>query len=233
MNIGRNAEIHGQETDVYICDAQMDNVGIFTTAFTPDQSCSSEQAALWLDFETETTLGSFFSYGIGARTYGSIWPDRTVQPEMWQMKKSVQPISISWLDAGNGWIEVWNRSHFLNSSYYRTKWFLEADGTVLDEGELDLRVAPLSKAKVQIPFKKPVIQAGAEYRITFSSTLRNKECWAPAGFEVAWDQLELPWHREKEVETVSISPVSLEQEKGQILISGTDFKYVLIKSKGH
>lgn len=131
MNIGRNAEIHGQETDVYICDAQMDNVGIFTTAFTPDQSCSSEQAALWLDFETETTLGSFFSYGIGARTYGSIWPDRTVQPEMWQMKKSVQPISISWLDAGNGWIEVWNRSHFLNSSYYRTKWFLEADGTVL------------------------------------------------------------------------------------------------------
>lgn len=232
VNIGRNAEIHGQETDVYICDAQMDNVGIFTTAFTPDQSCSSEQAALWLDFETETTLGSFFSYGIGARTYGSIWPDRTVQPEMWQMKKSVQPISISWLDAGNGWIEVWNRSHFLNSSYYRTKWFLEADGTVLDEGELDLRVAPLSKAKVQIPFKKPVIQAGAEYRITFSSTLRNKECWAPAGFEVAWDQLELPWHREKEVETVSISPVSLEQEKGQILISGTDFKYVFDKKQG-
>lgn len=134
--------------------------------------------------------------------------------------------------AGNGWIEVWNRSHFLNSSYYRTKWFLEADGTVLDEGELDLRVAPLSKAKVQIPFKKPVIQAGAEYRITFSSTLRNKECWAPAGFEVAWDQLELPWHREKEVETVSISPVSLEQEKGQILISGTDFKYVFDKKQG-
>lgn len=232
VNIGRNVEIHGQETDVYICDAQMDNVGIFTTAFTPDQSSSSEQAVLWLDFETETTSGSFFSYGIGARTYGSIWPDRTVQPEMWQMKKSVQPISISWLDAGNGWIEVWNRNHFLNSSYYRTKWFLEADGTVLDEGELDLRVAPLSKAKVQIPFKKPAIQAGVEYRITFSSTLRNKECWAPAGFEVAWDQLELPWYKEKEVETVPISPVSLEQENGQILISGTDFKYVFDKRQG-
>lgn len=232
VNIGRNAEIHGQETDVYICDAQMDNVGIFTTAFTPDQSSSSEQAVLWLDFETEITSGSFFSYGIGARTYGSIWPDRTVQPEMWQMKKSVQPISISWLDAGNGWIEVWNRNHFLNSSYYRTKWFLEADGTVLDEGELDLRVAPLSKAKVQIPFKKPAIQVGVEYRITFSSTLRNKECWAPAGFEVAWDQLELPWYKEKEVETVSISPVLLEQENGQILISGTDFKYVFDKKQG-
>ncbi len=232
VNIGRNAEIHGQETDVYICDAKMDNVGIFTTAFTPDRLPPSDQAALWLDFETETTLGSFFSYGIGARTYGSIWPDRTVQPEMWQMKKSVQPISISWLDAENGWVEVWNRNHFLNSSYYRTKWFLEADGTVLDEGELDLRVAPLSKAKVQIPFKKPAIQAGVEYRITISSTLRNRKCWAPAGFEVAWDQLELPWYKESVLETEPSFPVSLEQENEQILVSGMDFKYVFDKKQG-
>ena len=29
VNIGRNAEIHGQETSVYICDAIIDQVGIF------------------------------------------------------------------------------------------------------------------------------------------------------------------------------------------------------------
>ncbi len=29
VNIGRNAEIHGQETSVYICDAIIDRVGIF------------------------------------------------------------------------------------------------------------------------------------------------------------------------------------------------------------
>jgi len=29
VNIGRNAEIHGQETTVYICDAIIDQVGIF------------------------------------------------------------------------------------------------------------------------------------------------------------------------------------------------------------
>ncbi len=29
VNIGRNAEIHGQETAVYLCDAVIDMVGIF------------------------------------------------------------------------------------------------------------------------------------------------------------------------------------------------------------
>lgn len=92
VNIGRNAETHGQETSVYICDAQMDEVGIFAKALT--SSFHPEEAALWLDFEQETENGTFYSYGIGARTYGSIWPDRSVQPEMWQMKKTGQPLSF-------------------------------------------------------------------------------------------------------------------------------------------
>ena len=36
VNIGRNAEIHGQETSVYICDAIIDQVGIFKKAISSD-----------------------------------------------------------------------------------------------------------------------------------------------------------------------------------------------------
>ena len=105
VNIGRNAETHGQETSVYICDAQMDEVGIFAKALT--SSFHPEEAALWLDFEQETENGTFYSYGIGARTYGSIWPDRSVQPEMWQMKKTGQPLSFSMSDVTEGVVELW------------------------------------------------------------------------------------------------------------------------------
>ena len=92
LNIGRNAEIHGQETMVYICDAVIDEVGIFTKAVPPDllKSPSNDlkkQAALWLDFEEIIEGDEFYSYGIGARTYGSIWPDRRPEPEMLQIKK--------------------------------------------------------------------------------------------------------------------------------------------------
>ena len=37
VNIGRNAEIHGQETSVYLCDAVIDMVGIFDQALKPEQ----------------------------------------------------------------------------------------------------------------------------------------------------------------------------------------------------
>ena len=91
VNIGRNAEIHGQETEVYICDAIIDQVGIFPLIIPFDSLQSpvpslKKKASLWLDFEEEKDEGEFYSYGIGARTYGSIWPDRQPQPEMWQIK---------------------------------------------------------------------------------------------------------------------------------------------------
>ncbi|MDL2245859.1 DUF4981 domain-containing protein [Parabacteroides sp. OttesenSCG-928-J18] len=231
INIGRNEETHGQDTDVYICDAQIDNVGIFTQALLPG-SYETDKAALWLDFESETTQGSFFSWGIGARTYGSIWPDRRVQPEMWQMKKSVQPISISLIDAEQGWVEVWNRNHFLDASHYRTRWFLEADGDVIDEGEIVLQVAPLTKKQIQIPYKKPSIMPGKEYRITISSTLKQKELWASAGHEVSWDQLELPWYQQPEPKVSALGSLSFNETDDAITVSGTGFLYRFCKESG-
>ena len=205
VNIGRNAERHGQETNVYICDAIIDNVGIFTKAVLPESPSPSlrnseviwESAVLWLDFEKETENGTFFSYGIGARTYGSIWPDRRVQPEMWQMKKTVQPISVSLIDAEKGWVEVWNRNHFTDASVYQTRWFLESDGDVIEEGEIEFQVPPLTRKQFQIPYHKPFIVQGKEYRLTISSSLKKDEIWASAGHEVAWDQMEL-WNGGKD-----------------------------------
>lgn len=79
-----------------ICDAIIDNVGIFNSALSLDKM-QSDKALLWLNFEEEFKEGNFFSYGIGARTYGSVWPDRTPQPEMWQMKKHANLLTSQWL----------------------------------------------------------------------------------------------------------------------------------------
>ncbi len=229
VNIGRNAERHGQETNVYICDAILDNVGIFTRALFPGQY-QPKSAVLWLDFEQDTDKGSFYSYGIGARTYGSIWPDRSVQPEMWQMKKSTQPIAVTLIDAEKGWVEVWNRNHFLNASFYRTQWFLEADGEVIEKGELTLQIPPLSKNHIQIPYHKPALVAGKEYRVTISSTLKKDEIWASAGHEVAWDQLELPWYIQKETPQKKSGTLTFNEMPDGITVKGADFTFTFNKS---
>jgi beta-galactosidase len=229
VNIGRNAEKHGQETDVFICDALLDNVGIFADAVMPEQ-LTANKSVLWLDFEKETDNGSFYSYGIGARTYGSIWPNRKVQPEVWQMKKSAQPVSFTMLDAGRGLIDVWNRNHFMDASIYRTSWFLEVDGEVIESGELNLQAPPLTHRQITIPFHKPQIEPGKEYRLTVSSCLKNDELWAKAGHEVAWEQMELPWYEKPQPDTKPDGVLSVNDTGTRITVSGKGFAYSLDKS---
>lgn len=230
VNIGRNAEAHGQETSVYICDARIDEVGIFAKA-QPSFFCP-EEAVLWLDFEQETEKGTFYSYGIGARTYGSIWPDRSVQPEMWQMKKTVQPLSFSLSDAAKGVVELWNRNHYTNASRYAIRWELKEDDKVIQSGDLELSTAPLSRELIHVPYKKPSLTPGKEYRLMFHGVLKKDELWAKAGHEVAWDELELPWSLpcSSEEKLQSIPSYSLSEK--ELLISGKDFKYIFNRTDG-
>jgi len=222
--IGRSEEAMGQETNVYICDALIDNVGVFADAVAPGRFDSSK-AALWLDFEGETQKGTFYSYGVGARTYGSIWPDRVPQPEMWQMKKSTQPLKFELLNPELGTVEVWNRNHFLNASYYKTTWTVTADDEVVASGNLDLDVAPLSRQVVRIPLQRPQPVPGKEYRLNISSVLASDEVWAPKGHEVSWDQFDLAsWNIPAPV-TPASGKVTLKTDEKYVSASGNGFTY--------
>lgn len=223
--IGRDEERCGQET-IYTCDAIIDNVGIFDMAVTPSEGFNAGDAALWLDFEEETVDGTFWSYGVGARTYGSIWPDRTPQHEMWQMKKSVQPLSFSLLDPENGIVEVWNRNHFINADFYRTTWAITADDEVVASGDMDLDIDPLTRSIYKIPYVKPSIVPGKEYRLDISSVLRNDEVWAKAGYEVSWEQFDLSdWNKPAEKPRRETGDVAVTKADGKVILSGKGFSY--------
>ncbi len=223
--IGRSEEAQGQDTNVYICDALIDNAGVFAEAVSPS-SLDPSKAALWLDFEEETNEGTFWTYGIGARTYGCIWPDRTPQPEMWQLKKNTQPLSFKLLSPEQGTVEVWNRNHFLNASYYRTTWTLTADNDVVASGVMDLDVAPLGRKVVKIPLVRPQSVPGKEYRLNFSSVLAKDEKWAPAGHEVSWDQFELSsWNAPAAPKPAFGKKVRMSNANGRITAAGDGFEY--------
>ena len=68
----------------------IDDVRIFDHAVSLSElKTNSGDAVLAIDFETDTKNGeSFYAVGLGGRTYGVIWPDREIQPELNQMKKS-------------------------------------------------------------------------------------------------------------------------------------------------
>ncbi len=238
VNIGRNAEIHGQETVVYICDAVIDQVGIFHEVISSGSLRSpspelKKNASLWLDFEEMTTDGEFFSYGIGARTYGSVWPDRRPQPEMWQIKKSGQPVTAKLLSAGNGEVEISNRYLFTDLNRLRSYWILTENGKNIQTGELNLNISPQTSATMKIPFRKPEILQDAEYSLILSFCQNGNTKWAEDGYEIAWEQFELPWFspapvaEEKEQNTIEVN-----EENDRLIITGKDFRYVFDKRSG-
>lgn len=225
LNIGRNSFEEGAEADYYLCDAQIDEVHVANLALDVDE-LTVEKSVLWLDFEEEYKEGSFFSYGNGARNYGSIWPDRTPQPEMWQMKKTVQPLSFTLMDATSGIVEIWNRNHFLSASYYDNSWMLECEGQVLASGKLDIHTPALQKEVVHIPYSLNDLDADKEYFLRFSSKLKNDEMWARKGYEVSWDQ----WPLNKVTLLKPKTPakgrkVELQKNEKGITVSGEGFSY--------
>ncbi len=238
VTIGRFSDIEGQEYPDKFSNAIFDRVSIFNKAIPIGQLLNSEpqlkdEASLWLDFDEVQEKGEFYSMGIGGRTYGLIWPDRTPQPELYQVKKSAQPVHAELIIPTDGTVEITNRYQFTNLNELITTWQLHADGAVLQQGILNLSVAPLEKIKVKIPYQKPTIQPGVEYRLLVSFALKEAKSYAPAGFEVAWDQLELPWTKmANPVENQNITEIKIIDSNQQLSVSGTDFEYVFSKTTG-
>ena len=238
VNIGRNAEIHGQETSDYLCDAILDQVGLFGRAIDPGQLTDpspelKKQAALWLDFEQITEQGDFFSIGIGARTYGSIWPDRRPQPEMWQIKKSGQPVQVKLIDPQTGMAAIINRYLFTNLKELDTRWILEEEGKSIDQGELALDIAPLDTALIMIPFRKPAIEPGKDYQLTLSFRQKGNTPWAPAGYEIAWEQFNMPWFvQEPPASRPKLPALTVIENVDTMMVKGVRFHYLFDKKTG-
>jgi beta-galactosidase len=194
LNIGRNPEIDSQENPNHYSNAAFDQVAVFNRAVNPADLQNptvalKKSAVCWLDFDEQKTGQEYFSMGVGGRTYGLIWPDRVPQPEMWQVKKSAQPVSVKWVNEKKGEVEVWNRMHFSNTSELDAIWELQEEGKAIQKGRLETAVAALGKEKYTIPLRPFEQQAGKEYFLLLSFSLKEDKFWAPKGFEVAWDQL--------------------------------------------
>ena len=238
INIGRNPEIEAQENPNHYSNAQFDQVAIFDKVVKVEDILEPTEelkktALCWLDFDEQTAGQEFFSMGVGGRTYGLIWPDRTAQPELWQVKKSAQPISVKMIDEKKGEIEVWNRMHFTNSSEVEGIWQLQCEGAVVKEGVLSTSVAPLSRANYRVPYLPFEQQAGKEYFLLLSFRQKDNKPWAAKGFEIAWDQLPLMVKPLIHEETIPAGPVpEVKDNEKTLQVKGSDFMYTFSKETG-
>ena len=117
---------------------------------------------------------------------GIVWPDRTPHPALNELKFLAQPVEVE--SRGAGRFRIHNRHHFTSLDRYRGEWELTVDGTPVKRGRLPALRVPAG-GTLDVALNVP--RGSGERFVTFRFFLRAAEDWAPAGHEVAWQQLPL------------------------------------------
>jgi beta-galactosidase len=166
---------------------------------------------------------------------GIVFPDRSAQPGLWEVKKVYQPVRVEAADARAGTVRLKNRFSFTNLEKYDFTWTLSENGTILQEGTLDpVDLAPGATTTVDVPFDKPSLTPGAEYHLTVRMRLADTTKWADAGHTVAWGQMDVPF----DVPSVDarslddLADVTLEKEDDQITVEGDGFSVAVGRESG-
>jgi beta-galactosidase/beta-glucuronidase len=192
----------------------------------------TEEGESWFayggDYGDEPNDGSFCINGL-------VFPDRRIQPAMWEHKKIVQPVRVEAVDLHSGEVEVTNRHFFSDLSGLDISWTLRADGEVLQRGSLGrLDTPPGASERLVLPIETPKLRHGVEYWLTVSFTLAEDTSWADAGHEVAWEQFEMPY-AVPEAPMMSIAhlpAVELIESEAAAQISGPGFVLAFDKTAG-
>lgn len=132
---------------------------------------------------------------------GIVWPDREPHPALNELKFLAQPVRVEARSGGR--FRIHNRYHFSSLERYRGEWELTVDGTRGKRGRLPpLNVGPQETMDVTLDLPR----SDGECFVTFRFFLRRATEWAPAGHEVAWQQLPLPGRTAKTSRGRAIRP---------------------------
>ncbi len=134
----------------------------------------------------------------------------------------------------NGKLEVHNRNFFTNTNAFEARWNLEENGISIASGKLEVDVEPEAKKTYVLPIPKPQLKAGATYLATVSFHSKEAKQWAPKGFELYWDQLELPWFTPADEKLVQnqTNPLRVTDNDQHLIVSGVNFDYTFNKADG-
>lgn len=259
VGIGADITYDAQNPNVpAVFNGLIDNVRIYSKALTEKELSDTSrkpdgQTILWLDFEvTEDVVydrKTYFSFGGDWEDIpegnpnnknfcanGLVSADRTVQPELAEVKKLYQEIGITGDDIMNGSIRIKNKYLFTNLNQFDGRWELMEDGRSVQEGQFTpemLDIRPLAEKVLTVDFTLPQPKPGSEYFLNIKFTLPQDMLWAEAGHKVATEQIWIPVSEKREVASLDDMPaLNVEDTKEKAVVTGDDFILDFNKTTG-
>jgi len=164
---------------------------------------------------------------------GLLLPDLSVTPKILEVKKVYQNIAFSGKDLSKGLIEVRNKFVFTNLSNYHLSWSILENGIEIQKGVLtDLNVNPGETGSLQVPFDPTKFNPGKEYILTVSAHEKAETLWAPAGYEIAWEQFIIqPWKFDI-AENSAKDKISIKKSGDNLIVQAGTRKIIFDKKQG-
>ncbi len=193
----------------------------------------------WVDHGMKTTTEhgqAYYAYGgdFGDQPNdgnfcldGLVYPDRTAHVGLLELKKVIAPIRVEAEDLHKGIVKLTNLYDFIDLSHLRLIWKLEKDGVILQQDEINkLSVRPHETVSLVIPYELPKASI-TQYYVTLTFVQKKDTAWSEAGYEVIFEQFELPVGiRSLEVISKEIPTIDVIEEGHLITIRGFDFCHV-------
>lgn len=158
---------------------------------------------------------------------GIISPDRTLQPEAYEVKRIYQALQMKLKDLTTKTVTINNEWISTNANEYTMKWALVKDGKEVETGTMETDIPAMTSKDVVVPFTVPAsVKAGEEYflQIAFVTKADDQFSWAKAGHVVAEDQFALDFTAEGKLpvlDTSSMESFAAEGASGTT-VSDTD-----------
>ncbi|MFA9465797.1 MAG: glycoside hydrolase family 2 TIM barrel-domain containing protein [Velocimicrobium sp.] len=159
-------------------------------------------------YDGDWNTGDYTSWKSGNIDFcvnGIISPDRTLQPEAYEVKRIYQALQMSLKDLDSQTITINNEYIDTNANEYTLKWSLQKDGESIQKGSMDVDIPAMTSKDVVIPFTAPTtVKAGEEYFLNVSFVIKtdNQVSWAEVGYPIAEGQFDLEYQTEGNLPTV-------------------------------
>tara|TARA_R110001592_G_scaffold58841_1_gene178495 strand:- start:3643 stop:6996 length:3354 start_codon:yes stop_codon:yes gene_type:complete len=168
---------------------------------------------------------------------GIVFPDRTPQPALFEVKKAQEFINFKekGINRHNELrVLVENLYDFTDLNQFNFSAEIKADGGVLETITIeDISVETHTGKLIRISLKDIDYKENTEYFVEISAKTKNKWGLLPKGFEVAHEQIALSsFYKKSEKEITIPGELKLQESSKNITIFNTDVKLVFDKEKG-
>lgn len=159
--------------------------------------------------------------------------DRRITAKLIELKRVYQYIKFKDVDLNSGKLEIENKYDFSNLNEFDIKWTVLKNGEMAESGVLPVTaLLPNEKTIIQIPFKRSY-EAGSEYFLNLSVSLKENTTWAKKGYQVAARQFALISRSVVPVVArESLPTLNVDSNTGLLRVSGPNFSTAFSMTNG-